>query len=120
MQTDYGWQAQIPEHGDVPDEARRIVLQQQLATAQRRLKRSGTDAAKAQRLAEQYRARLRSSLGQTRYERLRTYVEEQKQKQREQLEPPAGPDLPLEEVAELRTRRREESVSALKKLGIDL
>jgi len=120
MQTDHQSQPEIPHHKDVPFETRQSVIEQRSLSEYADVKRLGEQARKANLIIQEHRNQLTNLMGSSKYEQFRAYVAEQKRYQAEVFFPPHGPQMTLDEQAQVRRERREKSLAFLQKLGVEV
>jgi hypothetical protein len=120
MQTEHQSGFKIPDRPEVTPEIRNAILDELVSAQHAEVKRAGEQAAKIQLIATEYRDGVRNLLGSANYERLRAYVEGQKQDRAAHLFPPRGPEMSTDDLDRLRREWREASLGYLEGLQISV
>jgi hypothetical protein len=116
---EHGSQRYIPHHPQVPFGTRQAVLEEQISAELSEARRSGEVATKAQAILREHREGVIQLLGSEKYEKFRSYPEEQKRFKAKFFFPPRGPEMSTQEVERYQRERKEKSVAWLHKQGID-
>jgi hypothetical protein len=119
MQPEHGSQRYIPHHPQVPFGTRQAVLEEQISAELSAARRSGEVATKAQAILREHREGVIQLLGSEKYEKFRSYLEEQKRFKAKFFFPPRGPEMSTQEIERYQRERKEESVAWFNKQGID-
>jgi hypothetical protein len=119
MLTEHQTGFKIPERPDVPPDIHRAILIELVSAQHAELTRIEEQARKIEAITKECREGIQSLVGSENYERLRRYVDVEKQDWAAQLFPPRGPEMSTDDLGRLRRERREKSLGYLQELGVE-
>lgn len=119
-QTDYNTQSQVAIHDEVPFKTRQAVIENRISDELVDVKSLGELASQTSQIATEQQGKIRSLMGEDKYEEFRAEIDAENREKARILLPPRGPQMSREELRQLQTQRNERGLAFLRKLGVEL